>query len=98
MLIDCLQGQDPTHGCVDYVNRDRATELGLTIELATAVYIGVDHNNVYGACTPGRPSVRIESKVAYNHGLIIADIWHMPGGICGTWPALWVLEPPGLLR
>jgi hypothetical protein len=21
------------------------------------------------------------------HGLFIADIEHMPGGICGTWPA-----------
>jgi hypothetical protein len=67
----------------------------MVIELATAVYIGVDHNNVYSTCTPGRSSVRIESKAAYNHGLFIADIWHMPGGICGTWPALWVLEPSG---
>jgi len=28
---------------------------------------------------------------AYNHGLVIADIAHMPGGICGTWPAFWMV-------
>ncbi|KAL9112797.1 MAG: hypothetical protein Q9187_007722, partial [Circinaria calcarea] len=38
---------------------------------------------------PGRKSIRIESKVTYNSGLIIIDLAHMPGGICGTWPAFW---------
>jgi hypothetical protein len=31
--------------------------------------------------------VRIVSKKNWTHGLFIADIEHMPGGICGTWPA-----------
>ncbi len=35
----------------------------------------------------GRKSVRITSKASFTHGLIISDIGHMPGGICGTWPA-----------
>jgi hypothetical protein len=48
--------------------------------------IGVDHTNI--ATGSGRKSVRIESKKTYLHGLFIADMSHMPGGICGTWPAL----------
>ena len=35
----------------------------------------------------GRPSVRLESKEAYTHGLFIADFAHMPPGQCGVWPA-----------
>jgi hypothetical protein len=35
----------------------------------------------------GRNSVRLVSKKSWTHGLFIADIAHMPGGICGTWPA-----------
>ena len=37
--------------------------------------------------TQGRASVRIESKKTFTHGLIIADIAHMPGDDCGVWPA-----------
>ena len=51
--------------------------------------MGVDHTNV--ASGAGRASVRITSKKSYNHGLIILDLGHMPGGICGTWPALYVI-------
>lgn len=35
-----------------------------------------------------RPSVRFQSKKAYDSGLIIFDVKKMPVG-CGTWPALW---------
>lgn len=51
--------------------------------------MGVDHSNV--ASGRGRNSVRVSSKKAYNHGLIILDLYHMPGGQCGTWPAFWLL-------
>lgn len=27
----------------------------------------------------------------YNKGLFVLDVKHMPGGICGTWPAFWSL-------
>jgi Glycosyl hydrolases family 16 len=53
--------------------------------------MGVDHTNV--ASGSGRSSVRITSKKSYNHGLIILDVAHMPGGICGTWPAFWTVGP-----
>jgi hypothetical protein len=35
--------------------------------------------------------VRLESKNSYTHGLFIASISHMPGSICGLWPAFWAL-------
>jgi hypothetical protein len=54
--------------------------------------MGVDHTNV--ASGAGRASVRLTSKKSYNHGLVILDLAHMPGGICGTWPALYVAPYP----
>lgn len=54
--------------------------------------MGVDFKNV--ASGRGRSSVRLTSNKAYDSGLIIADIEHMPGGICGTWPALYVKTKP----
>lgn len=50
--------------------------------------MGVDYSTyIYPNMTQGRASIRIESKKTYTHALIISDIAHMPGGICGTWPA-----------
>jgi hypothetical protein len=51
---------------------------------------GVEHAS---PAPNGRMSVRLESKQSYNQGLIIADIAHMPGSICGTWPAFWTIGP-----
>jgi hypothetical protein len=51
-----------------------------------SVYMGVDHTNI--ASGSGRLSVRLTSKKSYNHGLFVLDLTNMPGGICGTWPAL----------
>jgi hypothetical protein len=53
--------------------------------------MGVDHSNV--ASGSGRQSVRLTSKKSYTHGLIVLDLSHMPGGICGTWPAFWTVGP-----
>lgn len=50
-------------------------------------YMGVDYATYITNVTQGRASARIESKKTFTHGLIISDIAHMPGGICGTWPA-----------
>jgi len=70
------------------------------IKAGAKTYIGVDYTHTYNGSAPyyningvGRPSVRIQSKKSWTHGLFIADISHMPGGICGTWPALWTLGP-----
>ena len=53
--------------------------------------MGVDNTNV--ASGSGRNSLRLTSTASYNHGLIILDLAHMPGGQCGTWPAFWMLGP-----
>jgi hypothetical protein len=58
-----------------------------------SIYIGVDHQNV--ASGRGRDSVRLSTKKAYTHMLAVVDIGHMPGGICGTWPAFWTFGNGG---
>ncbi|KAE8351844.1 concanavalin A-like lectin/glucanase domain-containing protein [Aspergillus coremiiformis] len=80
---------DPTHGFVKYVDRSTAENTGL-INAGGSIYMGVDHTNV---ASGGRQSVRISSNNAYNHGLFILDLAHMPGSICGVWPAFWLLGP-----
>lgn len=50
--------------------------------------MGVDFST-HDPISPGRDSVRVHSKKTYTHGLFIADIKHMPGSICGAWPAFW---------
>lgn len=52
--------------------------------------MGVDSTNVQ---PNGRPATRIMSTTSFNSGLVIVDVGHMPGGICGTWPAFWMLGP-----
>ncbi|PYH89905.1 hypothetical protein BO71DRAFT_388707 [Aspergillus ellipticus CBS 707.79] len=80
---------DPTHGFVDYVSRSAAKSDKLISTSSDSVYIGVDHTNV--ASSSGRKSVRLSSNSKYTHGLFILDLAHMPGGMCGTWPAFWLL-------
>lgn len=75
---------DPTHGYVDYLTYAEATASGLAyITGANQIYMGVDSTTANPAA--GRASVRVSSNAAYNHGLFIADIAHMPGDICGVW-------------
>jgi hypothetical protein len=88
--FDFFTGDDPTHGYVNYVDRNTAQAQGLIASSNYNVYIGADHDNVAGG--RGRSSVRLSSKTAFNDGLVIADIAHMPEG-CGAWPALWLLGP-----
>ena len=77
---------DPTSGYVSYVDKSTASTNGLISTSGGSVYIGVDHTNT--ASSPGRQSVRLTSTSTYNHGLVILDLEHMPGSVCGTWPAL----------
>ncbi|KAL3427500.1 endo-1,3(4)-beta-glucanase [Phlyctema vagabunda] len=85
---------DLTHGFVNYVGRDEAQTLGLiNTASANGAYMGVDFTSNLTSSSVGRNSVRITSKKSFTHGLIISDIAHMPGGICGTWPAHWTLGP-----
>lgn len=84
-------GSDPTGGFVDYQSQSAASSEGLINTNNGQVYLGVD----YTTANPsnGRASVRVTSNKAYTHGLFIADIAHMPGSICGVWPAWWLFGP-----
>ncbi|KAF2259973.1 mixed-linked glucanase precursor, partial [Lojkania enalia] len=80
---------DPTKGFVQYSTLDKAVPSQLVGYLDSSIFLGVNYKNK----TPGgRPSVRAESTKSWNHGLLIADIKHMPANICGTWPAFWLLS------
>jgi len=83
-------GADPTHGFVNYLSYQNALNGGL-IPNASVPKWGVDTYNTLSTSGTGRSSVRIASNAVYNHGLFIADIEHMPGSICGVWPAYWLL-------
>lgn len=91
--FEVYSGPDPKKGFVQYVDNGAALEQKLIGTIPTgnnSIYIGVDHHN---KAPKGRASIRVTSKKAYDHGLFIADIQHMPGGICGVWPAFWLLGP-----
>ncbi|KAF9735704.1 hypothetical protein PMIN06_006766 [Paraphaeosphaeria minitans] len=82
---------DPTHGFVKYVDEATARSSGLIDASGPPVPVkwGVDTVN---QDPEGRASVRLESKTAYNKGLVVIDLEHMPFG-CGTWPAFWMFGP-----
>ncbi|KAI4154747.1 MAG: hypothetical protein LQ340_001462 [Diploschistes diacapsis] len=89
--FEFYSGADPTGGTVQYVDRIAANKQSLAGSLPNinnAVYMGVDH---ISQAPNGRASVRVSSTKGYDHGLFVVDILHMPGGICGTWPAFWLL-------
>ncbi|KAI9931601.1 hypothetical protein ASPWEDRAFT_105915 [Aspergillus wentii DTO 134E9] len=87
--FDFFTEADPTNGYVKYVDRKTANNLGIVSGNAKGTKIGVDSKNK--ASGSGRQSVRLTSKASYNHGLVILDLNHMPGGACGSWPAFWML-------
>lgn len=76
-----------------YIGQSAAQAAGLVNTNNDAIYMGVDYTNVVASGSSGRQSVRLTSKKSYTHGLIILDASHMPGGICGTWPAFWTVGP-----
>lgn len=73
---------------IRYVNETAAEASHLIIANGYGpTYMGVEHSVALDPAGPGRKSVRISSQKSWTHGLFLADISHMPGGICGTWPA-----------
>ncbi|KAF1975347.1 hypothetical protein BU23DRAFT_588682 [Bimuria novae-zelandiae CBS 107.79] len=83
-----FNGSDPTGGFVQYVPFDVAANTQLIGNGSDQIYLGVDSSNIYTPGGPGRPSVRIESKLTFTEGLFVIDLLHVPVG-CGTWLALW---------
>ncbi|TGO29938.1 hypothetical protein BPAE_0009g00340 [Botrytis paeoniae] len=82
---------DPTAGYVVYEPLAAAEEAGLVSTANNQVYLGVDHTTLNPS--GGRESVRLTSNQAWGEGVFIADIEHMPGGVCGIWPAFWMFGP-----
>ncbi|UKZ62921.1 uncharacterized protein TrAtP1_004152 [Trichoderma atroviride] len=89
--FDFFTDHDPTNGFVEYVDANTANSLNLTSTLTGSVIMGVDSTETNPA--NGRKSVRVTSQQSFNHGLFIADIAHMPGSVCGAWPAFWMVGP-----
>ncbi|KAI4141440.1 MAG: hypothetical protein L6R39_005328 [Caloplaca ligustica] len=90
-MFDFNTFDDPTHGYVNYVDQATAASQGLFHVSNGQVTFGVDQGNI--ASGRGRNSIRLTSKAQYTHGLVILDLAHMPGSICGTWPAFWMTGP-----
>ena len=91
--FDFFNGSDPTDGHVQFLNMEDANQTGIAGIMSggaadNAVYLGVDSTQI---APNGRGAVRVTSSQTFQHALVIADIAHMPGGICGTWPAFWML-------
>ncbi|EXJ93458.1 endo-1,3(4)-beta-glucanase [Capronia coronata CBS 617.96] len=91
--FDFFTDADPTDGLVQFKSLEEANSTGLAgfIEgenASFAIYMGVDTEEV---APQGRASVRVSSTQTFQHALVIADIVHMPGGVCGTWPAFWMV-------
>ncbi|KAI9666342.1 MAG: hypothetical protein M1821_004278 [Bathelium mastoideum] len=83
--------EDPTAGTVEYVSEPVAALASLIGYNHDSFMVAVDAKTELGdSATAGRQSVRLEGKTNYNHGLLVADVTHMPAG-CGTWPAFWLL-------
>jgi hypothetical protein len=76
---------------VEFVDQTTARTAGLIAQDGSSVKFGVDHQTTNPQ--DGRMSIRLESKKSYNQGLIVVDLAHMPGSICGTWPAFWTIGP-----
>lgn len=91
--FDFFTDADPTNGHVKFQSMANANATGLAGfvdggNATKAIYLGVDSTN---NASDGRDSVRVQSQKSYQHALVIADIVHMPGSVCGTWPAFWMV-------
>lgn len=85
-------GADPTHGTVDYVDRNTANQNGLTYVTSSGTAILSADRTSQLAPGVGRASVRLTSTDMYDAGtLIIIDLKHVPYG-CSVWPAFWTFK------
>jgi len=88
--FDFYTGPDPTHGKVNYTDRDTAFSGGLVYVSPDGTINMKGDNTTWLAEGVQRNSVRISSYTQYNGGLFILDLNRAPWG-CGTWPAFWTL-------
>ncbi|EAU81589.2 mixed-linked glucanase [Coprinopsis cinerea okayama7 len=82
---------DPTHGRVNYVDKQTSIAQRLTYVNDEGQFVlRADDQKVVGPEARGRDSVRIRSVEQFTTHVAVFDIAHMPVG-CGTWPALWTV-------
>ncbi|KAI0315870.1 concanavalin A-like lectin/glucanase domain-containing protein [Amylostereum chailletii] len=86
--FDFMTFDDPTHGFVNYVDKNTALSNGLVSVTGSNFTLGADSHNVVSGSARGRDSVRIESQKTYGTHVSVYNVAHMPKG-CGTWPAIW---------
>jgi len=87
--FDFWTSDDPTHGHVKFQGRAEAQNAGLiSVNQKNQVYMGVDYKNNQ---PEGRHAIRLQSKTQFTTGLVILDLDHMPGSVCGSWPAFWTV-------
>jgi len=72
-----------------YKDSATANQLGLTSTTGHSAVFRADNTTKLHYTDTGRPSVRLEGIAKYNKGIFVADIQHMPGTVCGSWPAFW---------
>jgi hypothetical protein len=83
---------DPTHGTVDFLDRESAFSAGLVNVTSDDIVIMKGDNTTTLPSGAVRSSVRISSNTTYNTGLFILDLNKAPWG-CGVWPAFWTCGP-----
>ncbi|KAL4247593.1 Glycosyl Hydrolase Family 16 [Abortiporus biennis] len=89
-----FDGDDPTHGQVNYVDESAASSTNLTFATNSKFIMQADPLNTVAQGARGRNSVRISSVKAWDESLVVLDLQHMPAG-CGTWPAFWTVSQKG---
>ncbi|KJZ79594.1 hypothetical protein HIM_01063 [Hirsutella minnesotensis 3608] len=92
--FDFVTGHTGDAGYSVFQSEADAFNKGLIGFMDGDVYIGPDSDvTLVDPCradgSPGRDSVRIESKARFTHGLLIARFTHTPQMQCGLWPAIW---------
>ncbi|KAI0339815.1 hypothetical protein BDW22DRAFT_1431310 [Trametopsis cervina] len=92
--FDWEAADDPTHGRVNYVDKDTAINKNLSQATDSKFYMRADSTNIVDPSARGRDSVRIASHRAYDESVIVLDVQHMPEG-CSAWPAFWTLSQQG---
>jgi len=85
------EGDDPTHGLVNYQSRKQALAKKLAYVKDGTTVLTVDSTSTVPVGGK-RDSVRITSKKTWDRGLFIADFAFMPHG-CSVWPAYWSVGP-----
>lgn len=86
-----MKEDDPSLGYVNYIDHDSAVEKGLFNTDNGVVTFGADHNSI--ATGRGRSGLRLVTNKSYNHALVVADILHAPGSVCGSWNAFRLIGP-----